>query len=464
MKSVHLRSKRLRHLCGRRASKPSVILPLWCICWLAIEILAFVPLLAATSLSQFGITWTFDRDYPSGQFANGDYWVVGPVTIVSIDPNSVTIDGRTTNGSMINPAIGKAQGYDSATYGPYGPNYRAELNVALGVSESNPLVVSAGASLVSSISIPIAGARPQLDSIAILTILDKPAPMGSFRPPYVGTDKSLRWNRSQLDYTCLKSLPRVQATPQLSVVTGYFERPWIEQNPSWEGRYLHPVKNQPDYGRDMAYRVGAGLLLLHLGYSKEQKELLLIRMVQYGIDIYGAARSGAVWSDLGGHNHGRKMPLLLAGVALQDPSIIEWADATKHMIFQEDRQTWYVTENDVGRSLYDGDGRRRDQYLPSDVGVPEWGEQHTRQPDRDGRNWDAYYRDVVGFSTLGHWIAAKLMKVEDLWKWPAYFDYCERFWSIEKGSGRILPFYEQVWKAHQQTLPPKPPHRLRITQ
>src|SRR5512145_1337984 len=27
--------------------------------------------------SQFGITWTFDGDYETGQFANGDTWVVG---------------------------------------------------------------------------------------------------------------------------------------------------------------------------------------------------------------------------------------------------------------------------------------------------------------------------------------------------------------------------------------------------
>ncbi|MFH1801978.1 MAG: LamG domain-containing protein [archaeon] len=38
------------------------------------------------SISQFGVTWTFDQPYPCGQFVNGDWWVVGPVNIIDIDP------------------------------------------------------------------------------------------------------------------------------------------------------------------------------------------------------------------------------------------------------------------------------------------------------------------------------------------------------------------------------------------
>ena len=66
-------------------------------------------------LSQFGITWTFDRDYITGQFANGDFWIVGPVTIIGIDPPSVVVDGRVINGSMVNPSpkLERKQGYDS---------------------------------------------------------------------------------------------------------------------------------------------------------------------------------------------------------------------------------------------------------------------------------------------------------------------------------------------------------------
>ena len=40
----------------------------------------------ATSVSRHGITWTFDRDRVTGQYANGDPWVVGPVVITAISP------------------------------------------------------------------------------------------------------------------------------------------------------------------------------------------------------------------------------------------------------------------------------------------------------------------------------------------------------------------------------------------
>ncbi len=40
-------------------------------------------------VSQHGVTWKFDREVPVGKFVNGDYYVVGPVTVVEIDPASV---------------------------------------------------------------------------------------------------------------------------------------------------------------------------------------------------------------------------------------------------------------------------------------------------------------------------------------------------------------------------------------
>jgi hypothetical protein len=38
------------------------------------------------SVSQYGITWTFDKPARVGQFINGDWYVVGDVTIKMIDP------------------------------------------------------------------------------------------------------------------------------------------------------------------------------------------------------------------------------------------------------------------------------------------------------------------------------------------------------------------------------------------
>ena len=41
---------------------------------------------AVPSVSQYGITWTFDQPARVGRFVNGDWYVVGPVTVKAIDP------------------------------------------------------------------------------------------------------------------------------------------------------------------------------------------------------------------------------------------------------------------------------------------------------------------------------------------------------------------------------------------
>ena len=40
----------------------------------------------ATQVSQHGITWFLSTSREVGQFVNGDWWVVGPVTINSYSP------------------------------------------------------------------------------------------------------------------------------------------------------------------------------------------------------------------------------------------------------------------------------------------------------------------------------------------------------------------------------------------
>jgi len=130
------------------------------------------------SLSQFGITWTFGKEYPCGQFANGDWWVVGPVTVTKISPG--LSDGR--NGSMANPIPAHEQGYDRRAW-----NYNPDLSVR------TPFMMDANVSLVSTISNPDTDGRKliELKTAAVLTCLTKAPPAGTFRPPFCGTEKPL---------------------------------------------------------------------------------------------------------------------------------------------------------------------------------------------------------------------------------------------------------------------------------
>jgi hypothetical protein len=449
---------------------------------IAVLIICFIqPLCAAvqqSQISQFGITWTLDKDYTVGQFANGDYWVVGPVTIVRIQPVSIELDGRTINGSMINPSpkLGQRQGYDSAAYGRYARpgDFDPSLNTARPnnqqLSKNNPLVLQPNCSLVSTESTLQANDRTQLKSAAVLTCLDSPAKEGSFRPPYSGTDKAIHFNKEQLDYSLLASLKPVPGTPRLSEVERYFERPWIDHIPLWPATALHPIDNMPPYGREISTQIGVGALMLHLNFSNTQKEKLLVRYVQLGIDFYGIVKDGGEknWTGMGGHASGRKWPILFAGLVFNDPNmknigrtdIPDYGPAhPEYVHFGEDDQTFYVTEADVEAThspLWSPD-RRDAQKIPyekEDIGLPEWGIIHADNPERSNKYWGTAYRQVSSPGWGGFILAVHIMKAKDLWNHDALFDYKDRYMQIEKQWRQTSRFVLSMWNAYRKDYGP----------
>jgi len=408
-----------------------------------------------TTVSRGGVTWAWQGMKLSGQYANGDWWVVGPVTITSITPASVN-SPRIMHGSMLNPVAGVTakQGFDNTA-----AEFDSSLNVGRpngnAISAANPLVITSG-SLMSSESIidGITSSKTLLEEIAILTVVSSPPPANSFRPPYCGTDKTHRWNKSQLDYSALRSLAPVVSTPSLATLASRFEKPWIEINTQWMGDKIHPVRNQPDYGRNMGYLINDALLSLNLNYSNSQKETLLIRMVQYGIDIYGAAVNGAFWQANGGHGQSRKAPMLFAGRLLNDSNILRWGDKSFKNIFACDHSFFYISQEDVNRPRYTADGRPRDPYTSAMIGTPEWGEQHNRYPERDGSNWDAYYRTISNSALVGGVLAIKLMEMVPSWNNPVVFKYFEgRYVPIEapyaaNSNNSFQLFHANMWAAY----------------
>ena len=116
-------------------------------------------------IEQWGIRWTFDKNisldgsantYRYGQFVNGDYWIIGPITITSINPPSQTVNGQTVNGSMVNPIPygtqnsnwSGLQGYHSEA-----PQYDATLNIARDLAVTHALTIPVSSSLISTISV-----------------------------------------------------------------------------------------------------------------------------------------------------------------------------------------------------------------------------------------------------------------------------------------------------------------------
>ncbi|MEJ2703100.1 MAG: hypothetical protein P8Z79_11725 [Sedimentisphaerales bacterium] len=435
---------------------------------------------AEEQVSQFGITWTFNGDYPVGRFANGDYWVVGPVTLVAIDPASVRVGDRVINGSMVNPSprLTSRQGYDSGMYGQYASptDYDSALNKARpnreDLSADNPLVLGPDSSLVSTISTADTSGRTQLQTAAILTVLDAPAPEGSFRPAYSGEDKTVRHNKSELDYSLLAHLRPTPGVVRLSDVERYFERPWLDHIPGWQAGSHHPVENMPNYGGDIATNIGVGALTLQLDFADSQKETLLIRYVQLGIDLYGVLRDGGRmnWVNNGGHAGGRKWPILFAGLVLSDPNMTNIGQKSGDYLysegygpgneppdythFGEDDQTFYVTAADVEIThspQWNPDSRdaQRIPYEVEDINLPEWGITHATVPGRSNKFWYTAYRQISSPAWGGFVLAAHIMGAKELWNHDALFDYYDRYMDTAVDWRQTSKFVENMWDTYR---------------
>lgn len=408
---------------------------------------------AATSMTRHGVTWEFDENYTTGQYANGDPWVVGPVVITQITPTPTA--GR--SGTVVNPERGRTQGFDNRM-GSNNP-YSESLNVG----NNLPLTVPVNNSVVSSISRADTVAYTKIDTYAVLTVVSTPPAAGSFRPPYIGSgSRASAFNASQLDYTKLQKLAPPSGTPDLTTVANHFDRLWYEQDLTWTGREMRTSYMASNgYGKDMAIKTGDAALLLNLNYTNAQKEALLIRFVQYGIDIHGILLDGGVWNADGGHNCGRLSPILVAAAALNS-STLKAQVVGASIKFQEFQQTFFVSQADVNLTNRTAiNGKPISNYTTADIGMPEWGVTHTATPSKDNNRWDGPYRDIAGGQLTGPAMAARVMGLRTLVNWDAFFQYQERHLNYEQSAGYggefdsnpTPAFHKAFYNAHKNAVP-----------
>jgi len=466
----------------------------------------------ATSVTQYGITWTFDKPHQVGQFITGDWWVVGPVNVVSVTPTpgpasaeepitdvrsfynapALHDDKTLRNGSMIilgpDPKWGfNIQGYDSRARN-FDPTQTIQF----------PHLLPAGQSLISTISSEnyvdgklttpyIPGAlmseikqtkkepgvsEVALDTAAILTSLAEVPPADAFRPAYAGTDKTI-YRAKDIQWDLLPNLPPITSTPDWEKMARIYERPWLDHVSSWIIQYTAPGRNQPAYGCDVLKMNGYASLLLLTDAPREQKEKLLTRFLQYGIDLHGLALSGRQWVSDGGHWIGRKWPILFASLMLDKPELsrfpkissfpppyefkldpdAEGAEPTT--LFSEDMDTYY------------GQGGNGQQVLWQ---VVYHGRPRAPYQEKPYSAWDDQEKFQNNYMwTTGNWsshaLAALYMKAKALWNHDAFFDFCD--WFMEPGqvshetkTGELKPtrrytdkFVQQMWDTYRKDAP-----------
>ncbi len=252
---------------------------------------------------QNGITWYFDKEYEIGTFANGDYWVIGPVVIDSITPH-FTGD---FNGWEVNPIVAGGQGF------------------AADLDKFDPSLIPSFPYLAQPVSSIVKGIKSEsgrgLKNAAVLTVVSQKPKHNQFRPPYVGIDKPFY----SVDSLKLDLLPNL-LPPDSGVfsLTRYSEikNLQLDHKTSMLGRLLHPTDAFADnYGSYIGKRNADIALRLMLDDPINEKMELLISYIQYGIDLFYMIPLGHTWGAGGGHRPGQKLPITFAAVMLNDQNM-----------------------------------------------------------------------------------------------------------------------------------------------
>jgi hypothetical protein len=434
----------------------------------------------AQSVTQYGITWTFDKPYNVGQFVTGDYWVVGPVTITGVSPapgpsassangvvksrygaTALIDDNRLRHGSMIVQKASDKEGFDSRPKN-FDPSLTTVYPCTLQPNQSLVSTISNETFPVDALDAPLLFTAEKkgalcLNSAAILTSLDKAPPGDAFRPPYAGSDKPI-YETKNLQWAILPKLQPAGTVPSWSDFERYFQRPWLDNINAWFYQFTMPNENQPTYGREWSRVTAMASLMLMFDVPQEQKQKLMIGMVQLGIDEAALAKLGDNWPGDGAHWGGRKWPILFAGLMLGDGDLQTVPPAT---IFEEDQQTYYGRGYAGQAVLY--------QMVFHTFPVPPYEEKtpDTWNPeDKKGEG----YRQVGSRAWPGIALAAELMKAKALWNHDAFFDYCDRVmakddaYAANRGAtprpswegSTYDPFVDAMWAEYRPKVPDQP--------
>ncbi|MEW6252347.1 MAG: hypothetical protein AB1716_17045, partial [Planctomycetota bacterium] len=393
----------------------------------------------ASSISQYGITWTFDRTYQVGQYSTGDWWVVGPVTVSSVTP---AWDG-TKNGSMIDP-VGTASQSNWQALDTRAGGFSASLRTTFPVTISPSTKPKSLLSCIGRASQYAGGANQVVSAAAVLTVVVAAPPADAFRPCYAAGSKTT-YRASNVNYSLLPSLTAPAGGAPDYVVTGRVARPWIDFGPKVTGAQVHPDENMPPYPRDSAQQVAELSLLCCV--SGANQHVYTNRLIQLGIDLYDVALvNDDAFRAYGGFGSGRKWPILFAGIMLGDPGMLQppmFTDSlpTIHK-FGEDGHTYYgqaTAQYPAGQPLWGWDC--------DSVGLhaPWWGNHDCRDPN--GLLWPEQlingggYRGCCTSATwTGQALAARLLNAQGIWGHPAFFEYVDRWVADGGGNGNTFPY------------------------
>jgi hypothetical protein len=373
---------------------------------------------STNSITQWGITWTFDKEYEYGQFVNDDYWVKGPITIIRIEPD---FDG-TGNGWEVNPLVGTQHGFDTRCKGG---GFTASKVPGLPYTTTNPIE-----SIVKVIS--TGQNQPCVKTAAVLTVIDQIPPDGGdavFRPPYVGTEKPL-YRVSDLRFDLLPSYAPVGNPPTLAEAADNFRYFRMEHLTSGALRSCRPADAMLNYNPKNQPKNHETLLTLMLNYSLQEKMPVLIRYMQHGIDKSHAILDGWVLPGADGHDPGHRIIAAFAATMLDLDDVKSVLNSATR--FHED---YFLVQGINGQSLW-GEPSTEGQYWYYVMG--QGGSRSRKDPYGyiDGGKCGAEYQLITSQSHKGSILATYLMpSLQGAWNpttWAITAHYVDRW--VEAGT------------------------------
>jgi hypothetical protein len=430
---------------------------------------------SASSITKDGITWTFSQPVPVGQFVTGDYYVVGPVTITAVDPPPTT-SSPYLNGSVLNlPTANGKSGFDSRLNDGTDQSWWFDASLR----SYPPITLKPGDSLVSSISLSQIHSLPEVmrssdmsaspvRTVSVLTVLAAAPSADAFRPSYCDRNQAI-YHADSLQRSLLPSLapPNPSQTPTLGQFEAWYRRPWIDTNAFL---FDAPAEYMPSYGQHIAFADSYASLLLTLNFSADQKVNLTNYFVQYGIDLYGCVQAGYGWPAFGGHRSGRKLPIVFAGILLNNDAMKN-VSTTFPNKFGEDMQTVYVNKLPPADTylqawqgatvIYGGHYGVTTDGMAVSAGL--YGPYEQLQPSAwplispNEQLGEAYRRCCTSVSWVGEALTIHILHAENLWNYPPFFDYVDR-WMTEDDTQAVAEIkaqsgfdYSANWERQGQT-------------
>ncbi len=369
---------------------------------------------SCTSVTQYGISFVFDKAYTCGIYANGDFWcvvdgVTSKVQLTGITPdyvaghngwevNPATTDywdnatqGFETDLGRFNAALIPALPYDAsagasivktihnyhftvssanataeATYANNGQTFTVTSTitnsttlVATGTGNPEASGTLTKVSGTGDATISFTNTTPSIASIktaAVLTILSStPADNGStlFRPPYVAGAKT-SYSTSNIVWSNLfLGEDTAEQGITLAWVLAKHQRVQLSHLEGVLSRDMHPTDNLSDYGSQVGSDIIRSIIrMMFNGDSQSAKTPAMISILQHGIDWYYIQVIGHMQpSTGGGHTPGYKTLIAFTAYMLNDTTMKTNVTAAATTILN-DGQTLWEEDSEITANAY----------------------------------------------------------------------------------------------------------------